>query len=178
MRKMRKHGGAAMATAAVFVALIMLLTSSGYVHAAGAYTNNTGNGYVKASGGASCSITDLGTGWTKWYDDGTLSKYIMSIHFASYSTITHVVGYDLHAPGWFDEADMYWTVYQWNPSTNSWTTKEGPHRISTGGDATGTQQSASYSIGTQTWRVDISVYGYDWGSQTCYKTAQFSLSNS
>ena len=176
---MRRHSGEVIAIGAVFATMLMVLTSSGFVLAAGTYTDYTGNGYVKASGGASCSITPWpGVLWNKIYMDGTLTKYSMSIHFASYSSILHTVSYDLHAPGWFDEADMYWTVYQWNPSTGSWTIIEATHRISTGGTTTGTQQSSSYSIGTQPWMVFISVMGYNYGARTCYQEAQFLLYNS
>ena len=169
-----------MAAASVCVALLMIMT--GYVQVASfrvaaqsSYTQNTGTGTVVASGSVSCSVNPVNSNiWYKIYDDGTGQKWQGGDRPSGTTSIQYQVNYNLNAPGWFDEADMYWAVYK-QASGGTWTTLEGPHRINTGGSASGNQVSAYYATGG-TFRVDITVYGYDWGSQTCTHWAQFFVS--
>jgi hypothetical protein len=165
-----------MAVAGVCVALLMIMTGYGQVAsfrvtAQSSYTQNTGTGTVVASGSVSCSIDPVNWNiWYKIYDDGTGQKWQGGDYPPGTTSIQFQVNYNLNAPGWADEADMNWAVFK--QVSGTWTQLEGPHAISTGGSVSGNQVSASYAFAAQ-FRVDITVWGYDWGSQTCTHWAQF-----
>jgi hypothetical protein len=129
--------------------------------------------YARSSTGARCSVSadSNASPWGKIWDLGWYKKYIIFTNFASWHYIAGKIWMVLEAPGIADESYYNMRVLHDDLEYES---KSGSY----GGDSNGGAwvQSSLWVIGPSgKWTFNVTVWGLDWGSQTCRAQAEFNV---
>lgn len=125
-----------------------------------------GVAFARASDGAACSV-DASYFWDRISDDGLTRIYTIRVRFADYDYVSASLFTDLEALGWFDEAYRSLEVFQDTTLRGSWQHSD-DYRSEF------TWETQRWEIGNgERWRFVVSVWGLDYGGETCRAVGDF-----